>query len=218
MRVSCGSSSGMFTPSISASRTSLPSVIRRNAFSAASSRPPFRYRKPDQAELTTGFTAPRAWMAGAGNGEIVPVFETTAPTASVAEACLRKSRRSIGSCAMFRSGFDFALRFALCAPSVPIMHPLNANWKAAGTIPSGTDIGHVHLKVSSIDKALDFYCGVLGFELMTTLGDSAAFVSAGGYHHHIGLNTWHSRGGGPPPPRAAGLYHVATRVPAPRAP
>jgi len=96
------------------------------------------------------------------------------------------------------------------------MHPLNANWKAAGTIPSGTDIGHVHLKVSSIDKALDFYCGVLGFELMTTLGDSAAFVSAGGYHHHIGLNTWHSRGGGPPPARATGLYHVAIRFPSRR--
>ena len=77
------------------------------------------------------------------------------------------------------------------------MHPTNASWPAAGTIPAGTDIGHVHLKVSSIDRALDFYCGVLGFELMATMGDSAAFVSAGGYHHHIGLNTWHSRGGRP---------------------
>lgn len=93
------------------------------------------------------------------------------------------------------------------------MHPLNANWKAAGTIPRGTDIGHVHLKVSSIDRALEFYCGVLGFELMATMGDSAAFVSAGGYHHHIGLNTWHSRGGSPPPTRATGLYHVAIRFP-----
>ena len=93
------------------------------------------------------------------------------------------------------------------------MHPANARWKTAGTIPSGTDIGHVHLKVSSIDRALDFYCGVLGFELVTVLGDSAAFVSAGGYHHHIGLNTWHSRGAGPPPSRATGLYHVAIRFP-----
>jgi catechol 2,3-dioxygenase len=93
------------------------------------------------------------------------------------------------------------------------MHPVNARYPAAGTIPEGTDIGHVHLKVSSIDRALDFYCGVLGFELMAMLGDSAAFVSAGGYHHHLGLNTWHSRDGAPPPARATGLYHVAIRYP-----
>lgn len=93
------------------------------------------------------------------------------------------------------------------------MHPLNARHAAAGTIPAGTDIGHVHLKVSNIDRALDFYCGILGFELMATLGDSAAFVSAGGYHHHIGLNTWHSRDAGPPSPRTTGLYHVAIRLP-----
>ena len=93
------------------------------------------------------------------------------------------------------------------------MHPKNAAWPAAGTIPAGTDIGHVHLKVSSIDRSLDFYCGVLGFELITALGDSAAFVSAGGYHHHIGLNTWHSRDAGPPPARSTGLYHVAIRFP-----
>lgn len=97
------------------------------------------------------------------------------------------------------------------------MHPLNARWKAAGSIPDGTDIGHVHLKVSDISRALDFYCGVLGFQLMATMGDSAAFVSAGGYHHHIGLNTWHSRGGGPPPARATGLYHVAIRFPSRKA-
>ena len=63
----------------------------------------------------------------------------------------------------------------------------------------GTDIGHVHLKVSDLDRALAFYQGVLGFELTGRLGDQAAFVSAGGYHHHIGLNTWESRGGSPPP-------------------
>ena len=93
------------------------------------------------------------------------------------------------------------------------MHPLNAKYASAGTIPPGTDIGHVHLKVSSIDKALEFYCGVLGFELMAMYGDSAAFVSAGSYHHHIGLNTWHSRDAGPPPARSTGLYHVAIRFP-----
>jgi catechol 2,3-dioxygenase len=67
-------------------------------------------------------------------------------------------------------------------------------------IDPGVDVGHVHLKVADIDRALDFYVGVLGFELQQRLGDEAAFISAGGYHHHIGLNTWHSRGGSPPPP------------------
>src|ERR687896_2380542 len=75
------------------------------------------------------------------------------------------------------------------------------------------DIGHVHLKVSDIERALDFYCGVLGFELQQRLGDSAAFISAGGYHHHIGLNTWESKGGSPPAPGTTGLYHVAIRYP-----
>ena len=96
------------------------------------------------------------------------------------------------------------------------MHSLNAKWPAAGKVSSGTDIGHVHLKVSSIDHALDFYCGVLGFEVMAVMGDSAAFISAGGYHHHIGLNTWHSRGGHPPDRRSTGLYHVAIRFPSRR--
>ena len=77
----------------------------------------------------------------------------------------------------------------------------------------GTDIGHVHLKVADLDRALGFYQGVLGFELTGRLGDQAAFVSAGGYHHHIGLNTWESRGGSPPPREATGLYHVAIRYP-----
>jgi len=80
-------------------------------------------------------------------------------------------------------------------------------------IDSGVRIGHVHLKVADLDRALDFYCGVLGFELMQRLGRSAAFVSAGGYHHHLGLNTWESRGGSPPPPGTTGLYHVAILYP-----
>jgi catechol 2,3-dioxygenase len=75
------------------------------------------------------------------------------------------------------------------------------------------DIGHVHLKVSDLDRALGFYCGVLGFELQQRHGDEAAFVSAGGYHHHIGLNTWESKGAGPPPQRTTGLYHTAIRYP-----
>ena len=75
------------------------------------------------------------------------------------------------------------------------------------------DIGHVHLKVADIDRALTFYCGVLGFELQARLGDQAAFISAGGYHHHIGLNTWESRGGSPPPRGTTGLYHTAIRYP-----
>jgi catechol 2,3-dioxygenase len=80
-------------------------------------------------------------------------------------------------------------------------------------IDSRADIGHVHLKVSDIDRALGFYRDVLGFRVMQRLGDSAAFVSAGGYHHHIGLNTWESRGGPPPPRGTTGLYHVAIRYP-----
>ena len=75
------------------------------------------------------------------------------------------------------------------------------------------DIGHVHLKVADIDRALAFYRDVLGFDVAQRYGDSAAFVSAGGYHHHIGLNTWESRGGSPPAPGTTGLYHVAIRFP-----
>ena len=75
------------------------------------------------------------------------------------------------------------------------------------------DIGHVHLKVADLERALAFYCGVLGFELTTRYGAEAAFISAGGYHHHLGLNTWESKGGLPPPPGATGLYHVAIRYP-----
>ena len=74
-------------------------------------------------------------------------------------------------------------------------------------------IGHVHLKVSNLQRALDFYCGVLGFELMQRLSSQAAFISAGGYHHHIGLNTWESLGGSPPPPGTTGLYHLAILYP-----
>jgi catechol 2,3-dioxygenase len=81
------------------------------------------------------------------------------------------------------------------------------------SIDSRVDIGHVHLKVSDIDRALAFYRDVLGFDVMQRMGDSAAFISAGGYHHHIGLNTWESKGGPPPPPGTTGLYHVAIRYP-----
>jgi catechol 2,3-dioxygenase len=75
------------------------------------------------------------------------------------------------------------------------------------------DIGHVHLKVADIERSLAFYRDVLGFDVMQRMGDSAAFLSAGGYHHHIGLNTWESRGGSPPPRGTTGLYHVAIRYP-----
>ena len=83
----------------------------------------------------------------------------------------------------------------------------------SGPIDPGVDIGHVHLKVADIERALGFYSDVLGFEVQQRWGDQAAFVSAGGYHHHIGLNTWESRGGSPPPPGTTGLYHVAIRYP-----
>jgi catechol 2,3-dioxygenase len=81
------------------------------------------------------------------------------------------------------------------------------------TIDPRVDIGHVHLKVSDLERSLEFYCGVLGFELQQRWGEQAAFVSAGGYHHHIGLNTWESLGGPPPAPGTTGLYHVAIRYP-----
>jgi catechol 2,3-dioxygenase len=75
------------------------------------------------------------------------------------------------------------------------------------------DIGHVHLKVADLERAIGFYRDVLGFELQQRYGGEAAFLSAGGYHHHIGLNTWESKGGAPPPPGTTGLYHVAIRFP-----
>jgi catechol 2,3-dioxygenase len=84
---------------------------------------------------------------------------------------------------------------------------------ASTPIHPETLIGHVHLKVADLDRALDFYCGVLGFELMQRMGRSAAFISAGGYHHHIGLNTWESAGGKPPAPGTTGLYHLAILYP-----
>ena len=80
-------------------------------------------------------------------------------------------------------------------------------------IDPGVRIGHVHLKVADLNRALKFYCGVLGFELQQRFGTQAAFISAGGYHHHIGLNTWESAGGSPPPPRSTGLYHLAILYP-----
>lgn len=80
-------------------------------------------------------------------------------------------------------------------------------------IDPGVSIGHVHLKVADLDRSLAFYCGVLGFELKQRFGRQAAFISAGGYHHHIGLNTWQSRGGSPPAPGTTGLFHVALLYP-----
>lgn len=80
-------------------------------------------------------------------------------------------------------------------------------------IDPGVRIGHVHLKVADIDRALAFYCDVLGFELMQRIGAQVAFISAGGYHHHIGLNTWESRGGTLPAPGTTGLYHLAILYP-----
>jgi catechol 2,3-dioxygenase len=80
-------------------------------------------------------------------------------------------------------------------------------------IPAQTHIGHVHLKVADINRSLEFYCGLLGFEVTTMYGDSAAFISAGGYHHHIGLNTWYSKGLPPVAERSVGLFHTAIVYP-----
>ena len=89
---------------------------------------------------------------------------------------------------------------------------MNEN-SGAGTIDPRVRIGHVHLKVSDLERALGFYCGVLGFELMQRYGTQAAFVAAGGYHHHIGLNTWESAGGSAPAPGTTGLFHLAVLYP-----
>lgn len=86
---------------------------------------------------------------------------------------------------------------------------MSGNYK----IPSQTRIGHIHLKVADIDQSLAFYCDLLGFEIMLKLGNHAAFISAGGYHHHIGLNTWHSKGFSPAPKNGVGLYHTAILYP-----
>jgi catechol 2,3-dioxygenase len=81
------------------------------------------------------------------------------------------------------------------------------------SIPAGTCIGHVHLKVADLDRAVAFYHELMGFDLITRFGNQAAFLSAGGYHHHIGLNTWESAGGQPPAPGTTGLYHFAINYP-----
>src|SRR5260370_2422571 len=94
------------------------------------------------------------------------------------------------------------------AAVLPVEQSLTAH-----PIDAAVRIGHVHLKVADLDRALAFYCGVLGFELTQRRGSEAAFISAGGYHHHIGLNTWESRGGSPPPRGATGLYHLALLYP-----
>ena len=96
-----------------------------------------------------------------------------------------------------------ALRQTLPVPYGPMAAPIDP----------GVDIGHVHLKVADLDRAIGFYRDVLGFDLKQQMGDQAAFLSAGGYHHHIGLNTWESKGGSPPPRGTTGLYHVAIRYP-----
>jgi catechol 2,3-dioxygenase len=88
----------------------------------------------------------------------------------------------------------------MSSPTNPAIHP-------------HTRMGHVHLRVANLDRALAFYHGVLGFDITLRMGDSAAFLSAGGYHHHIGLNTWESLGGQPPPPGTTGLYHLAVLYP-----
>jgi catechol 2,3-dioxygenase len=85
--------------------------------------------------------------------------------------------------------------------------------KQTYSIPTQTRIGHVHLKVANLERALAFYCDLLGFNLITTYGKEAAFISAGGYHHHIGLNTWYSKNGTPPPISSTGLFHTAILYP-----
>src|SRR5690606_15195915 len=94
-----------------------------------------------------------------------------------------------------------------------LLRPMPSEYQPQNPSHAGARIGHVHRKVADLDRALRFYCGVLGFQLMQRYGRQAAFISAGGYHHHIGLNTWESLGGSPPPPGTTGLYHLAILYP-----
>src|SRR3954454_17820081 len=93
------------------------------------------------------------------------------------------------------------------------LRPMAGERQPERPIQPGAKIGHVHLKVADLERALSFYCGVLGFDLMQRYGTQAAFLAAGGYHHHIGLNTWESLGGSPPPAGSTGLYHTAILYP-----
>src|SRR3954451_13910375 len=93
------------------------------------------------------------------------------------------------------------------------LRPLVGERQPERPIDPGVRIGHVHLKVADLERALGFYCGVLGFDLMQRYGAQAAFIAAGGYHHHIGLNNWESKGGAAPAPGTTGLYHVAILYP-----
>src|SRR5580698_5752123 len=102
---------------------------------------------------------------------------------------------------------------AALGPGRPEENPEKIPAQMSAPIHAAVRIGHVHLKVADLDRALAFYCGVLGFELQQRFGSQAAFISAGGYHHHIGLNTWESKGGSPPPPHSTGLYHTAILYP-----
>src|SRR5215208_1810080 len=93
------------------------------------------------------------------------------------------------------------------------MTPATPSAALTRPIASAVRIGHVHLKVADLERSLGFYCGVLGFEVKQRWGGQAAFIAAGDYHHHIGLNTWESLGGAPPPRGSTGLYHTAIRYP-----
>ena len=157
---------------------------------------------PDLVIVSAGFDAheddPLAGMRGDGRRvpgarpRARPRWRLASPPCSRAATTWRRCRGSSVPRSRASEGADRASTSARSTPA---------------------SIGHVHLKVADIDRSLDFYCGVLGFELMTRFGDQAAFISAGGYHHHIGLNTWESKGGPPPPPGTTGLYHVAIRYP-----
>src|ERR1041385_3544255 len=106
-----------------------------------------------------------------------------------------------------------ALTSRMCGSMVVSEAATGKNVDPGKPIDPQVRIGHVHLKVADLERALAFYRDVLGFELTLQLGKNAAFVSAGGYHHHIGLNTWESAGGSPPPEGSTGLYHLAILYP-----
>lgn len=122
----------------------------------------------------------------------------------------RRRRRAVSTA---RTSIAAGAHGDLEATITPVEPAALATGDGNQPIDARVDIGHVHLKVSDLDRALAFYCGVLGFELQQRLGNQAAFISAGGYHHHLGLNTWESKDGSPPPPGTTGLFHTAIRYP-----
>src|SRR3954447_1709248 len=223
---------GISRPSTSSRKSAASSPSIRFPFRSATTTSTFTTRTSIEAPTSGkdaggGCCAPRAIAPNANAANVRQVLPLTAASFRVsAKASANRvpgagPRKRVGKrllaatvCVLYRT----ALRGGVMRANLQGTPTRTYTWVMKPDpppypVPAGTDIGHVHLKVSDIEKSLAFYCGVLGFELTTRFGAQAAFISAGGYHHHIGLNTWESRGGSPPPPGRTGLFHAAIRYP-----